>query len=495
MSKLSKLRNNPSLFVFDAIKNNIPVNLKKNFTDLIGDMESKPTTKVVTKTITKTVPSKILENFKDILMVEGGGSAKTFLSWITLSEGINISKKMYVTLAQYEIENGNFSSVKDIIEFLNTNKCYEEALYCEGLYFFYRKELTRSVDSLLNLIVKIGYKNKLSVYLLAESYILSDNKEMARKVLINNEMLKQSKTWLLLANMVDKEEELLDLILLYRESITGKIFSRYNVKINEYMALSALRIGKKEIAKDIWRDLISYFYSKEQSVNQNINYSKNYTSRKAEKALVDLNNLFKSNNLEFFLVSGTLLGAIRENQLLGHDNDIDVGVFDQIPPQEIYNIIKESEKFFELKSRSDKIIRLKHINGINIDIFYHYEEDDFYWHSGVKVKWKNSKFITKEIEFLDEIFSIPENPELYLSENYGEGWIYPQPDFDSTFDTPNGYIIDEDEAIIYSYKMLIKYRDNSDKLEYYLQHLEKLGDFNFVEKMRHINELSNQTIP
>ena len=250
MSKLSKLRSQPGLFFFDALKNNIPITLKKNLNTLLGDSNSKSSENLVTKPIAKTASSKILQNFKDILLLEGGSSAKNFLNWITLSEGINISKKMYVTLAQYEIENGNFESVKEIIKLLTTNGCLEDALYCEGLYHFYSKDLNKSINSLLCLFVKNSYKNKAAIYLLAESYILSDKKELARKILINHEMLKESKSWLFLANMVDKEVELLDLILLYKDCISKKIFSRYSVKINEYLALAALRVGQKEIAKN-----------------------------------------------------------------------------------------------------------------------------------------------------------------------------------------------------------------------------------------------------
>ena len=48
---------------------------------------------------------------------------------------------------------------------------------------------------------------------------------------------------------------------------------------------------------------------------------------KQKELLLELKNLLDKNNITFWLMTGTLLGAIRENDFLAHDpNDIDIGL-------------------------------------------------------------------------------------------------------------------------------------------------------------------------
>lgn len=475
MTKLTKLKNDPVLFFVDAAKNKTPSILKPTVEKILSHVHRED----------KKNKNEHLEKIKNIILSEEDPEkGLKFLNYISFQEGFVVTKNLYLYLAENEIKKLNYDLLLRIIEILNENEYRAEALYCKALLLYYKKEINEAFNVLVELFFKIGYQNKSAIYLLSECCQYKDDKEFNLKLLNSPYMLKQSKTWLIFANMVDNKNEFYNLIFLYRNAIKNKWVKKDNIKVVEYIALASLRVKDYELAKEIWRELLLNIYSKRNYNLPKINYNKNYHSNKAEDALLDLNDLFNAYNLKFFLISGTLLGAIRENKLLGHDNDIDVGVFENITPQTIYNLIKKSDRFFELKSRSEKIIRLKHINGINIDIFYHYEEDAVYWHSGVKVKWKNTLFNLKDYNFLGQTFKIPDQPELYLIENYGEGWVEPQVDFDSTFDTPNGYVIDNAEAIIYCYKMLIKYKDYEEKLWYYLDKLELLDDCDFVDKIK-----------
>ena len=142
----------------------------------------------------------------------------------------------------------------------------------------------------------------------------------------------------------------------------------YNKDIYEYVALAALRGGNASLAKSVWRQsLFEAISLKEPFKGLNVR-TPSYSSKRAEKALIDLNNFFHANNIEMFLVSGTLLGCIRENALLGHDKDIDVGVWDACDKLQLLERIRKSGLFMELRSRSEEILRLKHVN-INIDGF------------------------------------------------------------------------------------------------------------------------------
>lgn len=48
---------------------------------------------------------------------------------------------------------------------------------------------------------------------------------------------------------------------------------------------------------------------------------------KAIEALITVSELLKSNNIPFFLLAGTTLGAVREKGMIAWDDDIDIGVF------------------------------------------------------------------------------------------------------------------------------------------------------------------------
>src|SRR5690606_37477131 len=53
-------------------------------------------------------------------------------------------------------------------------------------------------------------------------------------------------------------------------------------------------------------------------------------SAAARQALLDLRSDLSRADVKFFLVSGTLLGCVREGNILGHDKDIDVGVMEDV---------------------------------------------------------------------------------------------------------------------------------------------------------------------
>lgn len=294
---------------------------------------------------------------------------------------------------------------------------------------------------------------------------------------------KRAKPWLIAANLVDSNEDLTKLILLWRTR--GKN-QGYNKDIYEYVALAALRGGNASLAKSVWRQSLFEAISLEEPFKGLNVRTPSYSSKRAEKALIDLNNFFHANNIEMFLVSGTLLGCIRENALLGHDKDIDVGVWDACDKLQLLERIRKSGLFMELRSRSEEILRLKHVNGINIDVFYHFQEPDDYWHGGVKMKWHNTPFQLETRSFLDEKFLIPTNAELYLAENYGDTWREPIKDFDSAFDTPNGEILDQSEMTIHCFKGLLNacISNNQARVIFYLDELTKFGEVGFVEKYR-----------
>ena len=61
--------------------------------------------------------------------------------------------------------------------------------------------------------------------------------------------------------------------------------------------------------------------------------------------LKDIYQLFKINKIEWFPISGTFLGFIREKSFLGHDLDIDIGLLDNNSFNKLKNILKKNNIF------------------------------------------------------------------------------------------------------------------------------------------------------
>lgn len=186
---------------------------------------------------------------------------------------------------------------------------------------------------------------------------------------------------------------------------------------------------------------------------------------KARVALACLQQDFQRLGWQFFLISGTLLGCIREGNILGHDKDIDVGVMEDVPLPQLAQALRQSGRFLVQHSVHDKVLQVRHANGVLIDIFTHWLEDGLLHHSGQKTGWTNSPFGLKETEFLGERFAIPDDPERYLAENYGD-WRTPKKDYDTFSDTPNMYLTNMDELHCYYLRMLPEYLSTGKWVQY-----------------------------
>jgi len=314
-------------------------------------------------------------------------------------------------------------------------------------------------------------------YGLSEAYRLKGDNIKARDILIP--LLSSSrrlKTLLLLANLVNTKEDFWELISLWetkRELFEVPIYHYY---ANDYLITAALRSKQYSEALRISNQLLDNVSSDEFYI-PNLKY-KEFSITAARNALLDLKYTFEKNGHEFFLISGTLLGCIRNNGFLGHDKDIDVGIWDNIPLPTLKHIIACSGFFDMNPMRSPYVLRIKHVNGISIDIFYHYRDVDNYWHGGSKLKWNNKPFTLVKHFFLDAEFLIPSDYDLYLSENYGD-WKIEKKNFDSAFDTKNSCICNVNELKVYVYKKLILSIASNDYEKIIFFH-NRLAYFNYL---------------
>jgi phosphorylcholine metabolism protein LicD len=208
---------------------------------------------------------------------------------------------------------------------------------------------------------------------------------------------------------------------------------------------------------------------------------------KAADALRDLDRALAAFGVRAFLISGTLLGYVREANFIPWDKDIDVGVSaDQVDPDELARAFEKEGAFMvrRLDFTTDRL-RVNHANGVMIDVFPHYLDDDGkVWHDGTATRWWNSPFALKTVEFLGIEQAVPEEPERYLDENYGN-WRVPDPDFDARLDAPNREVTDEAFLHTLHYFELLRAvgQGKRTKRERYRALLRDLGEGDWLDRI------------
>lgn len=163
------------------------------------------------------------------------------------------------------------------------------------------------------------------------------------------------------------------------------------------------------------------------AVNLVVEEGKKITFDQAKNILFFAKELLDEKQIEFCLIYGTLLGAIREKSFISHDYDVDIYIEDE---QALLNAIPE---FY---ARGFKLCRVvQHrlysfmVDGVYIDL-YIYGKAPFpfnlwcYWLAG-DIMPKKLFTGKEEIDFLGGRFKVPQNPENIISFLYGKSWRTP----------------------------------------------------------------------
>lgn len=293
-----------------------------------------------------------------------------------------------------------------------------------------------------------------SLYLLAEIKTRKNRKEEAFALLKNFlAHSKRGKTWQHLSNLVDNQTDFQHFHDLFVQAYPNYNQRPLNYDLACHLTNAAARAKNTEFVLRFWREQYRLLRQTPVAKPAKRPVGRRYSDTKAEKALKDLKHYLNQAQISFFLISGTLLGCIREGKLLGHDKDIDIGVWETHSVESLANVIYNSGCFYVLPIYSPDILVIRHVNGVTIDIFIHHREADDYWHAGGKSKWHNSPFELASRSFLNSEYLVPADYDLYLTENYGN-WRTPQLSFDSALDTPNMEIVSHDDFLIYLYKKI-----------------------------------------
>jgi len=145
------------------------------------------------------------------------------------------------------------------------------------------------------------------------------------------------------------------------------------------------------------------------------------------QGLIKVKKGLESLNINFFLMMGVLLGAVRDKNFIKWDWDVELGLF----TESIVDKVSELKQVFENENLRFEIVDPTR-DGFKINLFY-LQNKYTLWGLCQKGKWlkRNSyKFPMKhfqtfdDIEFLGEIYKTPNNVEKLLTYIYGD-WQTP----------------------------------------------------------------------
>jgi len=153
--------------------------------------------------------------------------------------------------------------------------------------------------------------------------------------------------------------------------------------------------------------------------------------------LLEFQKIMDSADIKFTLAYGTLLGAIRENNFIVHDEDIDVAILDEDRDNFLNILDNFLNNGFSIGRYADDILSLIR-NGEYIDI-YIFRKKSFGYREFGNEKLKERYLIdTIEYNFIGSRFNIPKEFESYLIEHYGDSWRVPIKDYHAC--NPNIYL-------------------------------------------------------
>jgi lipopolysaccharide cholinephosphotransferase len=147
--------------------------------------------------------------------------------------------------------------------------------------------------------------------------------------------------------------------------------------------------------------------------------------KKAKENILILRNILNRTNLRWGLIFGTLLGAVRENNFIAHDEDTDIFIFDE-DKNKTLDLIHKFRKFgFEI-IRYEKNSLLS-ITRDNEYIDFYFFKKTFFGRKCLDYFIPNFFFkrITK-IKFINKNFPTLNNAKKYLEFQYGKNWRVPK---------------------------------------------------------------------
>jgi len=146
---------------------------------------------------------------------------------------------------------------------------------------------------------------------------------------------------------------------------------------------------------------------------------------KSKSNLLLFANILDKNKIFFGLVYGTLLGAIRENNFIAHDEDTDVYILDEDREKFLNILVILLDNGFVIGRYTNDLLSIVK-DGEYIDI-YIYSKYRFGYRKCENMIIKDKYLIdTIEYKFLDYNFNIPKEYTELLVYLYGPNWKIPK---------------------------------------------------------------------
>ena len=183
---------------------------------------------------------------------------------------------------------------------------------------------------------------------------------------------------------------------------------------------------------------------------------------RAKRLLADTGKILTNHGIRWWLDHGTLLGIIRNNELIPYDHDVDVCVSGE-DADKFLAIMNRFKPQYRVRLRYDymgklpgtlRVAKIKFLLGritksrsaeeLHLDIFFNYPQKDgyFYWIDSCTLKRSPEKYYhsLSTVEWNNSRYPVPGNTEGYLAYRFGD-WRTPVQEYDSSLD--DRAIVDE----------------------------------------------------
>jgi len=185
----------------------------------------------------------------------------------------------------------------------------------------------------------------------------------------------------------------------------------------------------------------------------------------AKELLLKTKEIFDRNGLPFCLMSGTLLGAVRDKGFIEGDEDIDTIICEKDEQKLLETIPELYDNNIKLcrieKVRKEKpmLYSFMYKNGCYIDVYVirpiRFSIFGLYcYKAGISYQPKKFYKETQEIEFLGATFRCPKDPEKLLEFMYGKTWRTPVRGHKFRYEVYPAYVY---HRAIYAIKQVIKF--------------------------------------
>jgi Flp pilus assembly protein TadD len=216
----------------------------------------------------------------------------------------------------------------------------------------------------------------------------------------------------------------------------------------------------------------------------------------ARQTLFEARSRLMAANLPFFLSNGTLLGIVRNGDLLPHDKDMDIGLPWDVNRHHLLEILCSGNVFQNLRAERNNDadlqfnIALKHRNtNSGLDLFFYLPDGDHFMCSfncrAQPMTSRPRKFSIGTLDWRGVSWPVPDPTDQYLTDFYGEHWRIPDPYFDtvlsSNCQTPESC----DARRVFGYRRLferLKHRE-WDKAMGYCRQLLGLRNDDFIQEI------------